>query len=344
MINNYTTVFQKFKISKSDEKLYKQLVESATTAEELDKVINHFMSKYVIKSNQNIYNLILDTLNISLTQQLTAKETSELQTVFTLSSRVYEDVLKINFAIISNMIIPTITNMVGGDKFIEKQLVNQLVESFENRIMGAMATTRADVLTTVRQLQTEMIIRNKQYLAMKENGVLDSIIEKEKLRFKQDMIKKYPRLEKMLNEGKVLKSRSWTDKDGIERFKSYTLDDYTEMSVSETLKNVDRDAVELVAKYSGDCVVEFYVADNRNVEEPNHACEKIMNNKLYGKSLLATSEYYSKLFGIWSIDKAKAEHSLEISRHCRHSIRKAPEDILNKLNKLIAIQKLTDQE
>ena len=343
-LNNYKTIFQKFKVSKADETVYFHLLSSATTMEEVDRVISSFMQKYVNKSNQQMYNLILDTLNISLSKELTASQTSQLQTTFILSSRVYEDVLKTNFAMIVNLIIPSVTDMVGGDKFIKEQLVNQLIESFDNRIQGAMAMTRADVLENVRVLQREMIIRNQQYLAMKKNGVLDSIIDEEKLKFKSDMLKKYPKLEKMLKEGKILRSRSWKDKNGNETFRSYTLDDYTEMSVSETLKNVDRDAVEIVAKYQGDPVVEFYLADHRAVEEANPSCEYIMSQKLYGVSLLATTDYYSKLFSIWSIDKAKSEHSLEISRHCRHSIRRAPAHIINKLQKLIAIQQTTDQE
>ena len=345
MLNNYKTVFQKFKISKQDEALYLHLAKSATSMEELDKVINHFMEKYVSRANRDMYSLILDTLNISLSRQLTVSESADMQRVFSLTSRAYEDKLKTNFAIISNMIIPSAVDLIGGDKYIRDQLVKDLISSFDDRIIGAMSQTRADVLDHVRKLQRELIVRNQQYINMKNNGVLDSVIEKEKAKFKSDMLKKYPRLEKMLNEGQILRSRSWKDKDGIERFKSYTLDDYTEMSVSETLKNIDRDAVEMVAKYQGDPFVEFYLSDARHVEEPNYACDYIMQNCKYeGIVLLATNEYYAKLFKIWSIDKAKAEHSLEISRHCRHSIRRAPDHIINKLNKLIAIQKLTDQD
>lgn len=343
----YKTIFQQFKVSDKDLELYAYIAAEAKSFDEMEKIINHFMSNYVVKMDSRLSNLVRDTLTVALSTELIEKELSTLVTVFTSistdftsSSKIYENVLKANFAVIADIVGSKGVELAGGTNVIEKELVSMLIEKFDQRITGAMAMTRQDVLTYVRQLQREMIIRNAQLHAMAKDGVINSIIEKEKAKFKSDMLKKYPHLKKMFDEAKILKSRSWLDSDGVERHRSYTLADYNEMATSETLKNIDRDAVEMIATYYNEPVVEFYLRDNRHVEMPNDACSHIMSKKIDGKVLLATSNYVANLLGIWTIDKAKSEHSLEISRHCRHSIRRIEDEaFIEKINKLIAVSK-----
>lgn len=341
----YLTIFNKFKISKGDKERYTTIINSAESFDDIEFIINDFMNKYVSVMNKQIYNLIYDTLTISLSEGLLAKEYAVLENVFVLSSSNYENILKTNYAVIAGMVVKKELGLLSvNEPAIEKMLAEKLIGEYEKRIGGAMANTRTDVLLHVRNLQREMIIRNQQLFQMKKDGVIDEIIEKEKALFRENMLKKYPQLKKMLDDGSVLKSRSWKDKDGNEKFRSYTLDEYNEMATSETLKNIDRDAVEIISQYYNEPVVEFYLRDSRAVENPNDACEHIMSKTVFGKHLLATSEYISRLLEVWSISKAKAEHSMEISRHCRHSIKRCDDEFLNKINKIINISKMTDQE
>lgn len=338
----YKTIFKKFNVTEEDKKRYLGIIKNAESFDDIEKVINDFMKKYVSQMNKKFTNLVLDILNVSLSTELMNRELANAQNIFILSSTVFEQVAKANFKLVSEMVVSKTISFIGGDKKLEKLLADKLMNEFENRISGAMANTRADVLQSIRTLQREMIIRNKQLALMKNSGVIDSIIEKEKLLFRENLLKKYPQLKKMLEEGDILKSRAWVDKDGNQRFRTYTLDEYNEMATSETLKNVDRDAVEMISKYYNEPVVEFYLRDTRNVENPNQACAHIMNKKLFGKSLLATSESVAAVLGIWSIDKAKAQHSLNISYHCRHSIRRADDEIINKVNKIINVYKMSE--
>lgn len=343
MADNYKSIFNSFNISGKDRNLYESIIAEATTFDEVESVINHFMEHYVVKMDKQFQGLVLDTLNTSLSNVLMQRQLIQLENTFMFGSSSYEQVCQANYKIVAELVAGKAVQIVGGNKFITKQLQDKLINEFNSRIQGAMANTRAEVLQHVRTLQREMIVRNRQLMLMQDQGVMESIIEKEKAMFRENMLKKFPRLEKMLENGQILRSRTYLGADGTARFKSYTLDEYTEMATSETLKNIDRDAVEFTAKNMNEPVVVFYLRDQRHVEDPNEACAHIINYKLWGVPLLATSEYVAKLLKIWSVDRAKAEHSLEISRHCRHSIRRASDEIINKVNKLIAIAGITDQ-
>jgi hypothetical protein len=343
MAKNYKTVFQKFEVTPKDKARYTQIISTATTFDEIEQVINLFMKDYVNGMNAQLNNLIADTLNIALSSELMNKELMNVENTFIFSSNAYENTLKANYAVLADMISGGAADLIGSNPKVQKMITDKLISEFNSRIEGAMANTRADVLNYTRTLQREMIIRNKQLAQMGEMGSMEGAIAQEKLLFEKNMLKRFPQLDKMLREGKVLKSRTFLNSAGNETYRTYTLDDYTEMSVSETLKNVDRDAVEFTAKYLNEPVVEFYLRDHRHVEDPNEACAHIMQSTLWGVPLLATSQHVASVLKIWSVDKAKAEHSLEISRHCRHSIKRASDEVINKVNKLINIAGLTDQ-
>jgi len=343
MAQNYKILFQKFNVTARDKARYTEIISKASSFDEIEQVINLFMQDYVLRMNASLTNLIADTLNMALSSELMNRDLLNVENTFVLSSNVYENVLKANYAVIADLVSGGAADIIGSNPKVQKMITDKLITEFNTRIQGAMANTRADVLNYTRKLQREMIIRNKQLMQMSEFGSMEGAIANEKLLFEQNMLKRFPQLEKMLKQGRVFKSRTFLNSAGNETYRTYTLDDYTEMSVSETLKNVDRDSVEFTAKYLNEPVVDFYLRDNRNVEEPNAACDHIMNSTLWGKPLLATSEHVAKVLGIWSIDRAKAEHSLEISRHCRHSIKRSSDEIINKVNKLINIAGLTDQ-
>jgi hypothetical protein len=343
MAKNYKILFQKYSITAKDKARYTDIIGKASTFDEIEQVINLFMKDYVKSMNADLTNLIADTLNIALSSELMNRELASVENTFIFSNNAYENTLKANYAVIADMISAGASDIIGSNPKVQKMITDKLITEFNARIEGAMANTRADVLNYTRKLQREMIIRNRQLAQMGEFGSMEGAIAQEKLMFEQNMLKRFPQLEKMLKDGRVLKSRTFLNSAGNETYKTYTLDDYTEMSVSETLKNVDRDAVEFTAKYMNEPVVEFYLRDHRNVEDPNTACEHIMQTTLWGVPLLATSQHVANLLKIWSLDKAKSEHSLEISRHCRHSIKRASDEIINKVNKLVNIAGLTDQ-
>jgi hypothetical protein len=343
MIRNYKTVFQKFGVTPQDEARYSAIISRATTFDEVEQVINLFMTDYVKRMNAGLTNLIADTLNIALSSELMNKELLNVENTFIFSSNAYENTLKANYAIIADLVSGGAADIIGSNPKVQKMITEKLITEFNARIQGAMANTRADVLNYTRKLQREMIIRNRQLMLMNKIGGMEGAIAQEKLLFEQNMLKKFPQLEKMLKDGRVFKSRTFLNSAGNETFRTYTLDDYSEMAISETLKNVDRDSVEFTAKYLNEPVVEFYLRDHRNVEEANPSCEHIMQSTLWGKPLLATSQNVANILQIWSIDRAKAEHSLEISRHCRHSIKRASDEVINKVNKLVNIAGLTDQ-
>ena len=129
-----------------------------------------------------------------------------------------------------------------------------------------MSSTEQNVLSYVRKLQREMIKNNLNIEKLKKMDVLDEVILAEKKGFKNNMIKKFPELEKMLDEGKVLKSKPWVDKGGSVRYRTYTLDEYNEFATRQTIMNMDRTCAQEDALQNEERVVEFYLRDNRTLK------------------------------------------------------------------------------
>ena len=237
-IVRYKTLFEKFNVSKADLVMYEAKINSAKSFSDVEPVITHFNTRYVVPMSKEFTNLVTDTLTIALSLEVNSKTVKTNETIFIMASSAYQDTLRKNYIIIADMVGSKTADLFGATTTVKNNLIKHLIDSFDTRITGAMTTTQAEVLSYVRTLQREAIIKNHQLFLMNKEGAVNSLIEAEKALFKQNMLKKFPHLKNSLENGKVLRSRPWTDKEGRIRFRSYSLEDYTEMATSETLKNV----------------------------------------------------------------------------------------------------------
>lgn len=334
---DYNQIFSKFNISPADKEMYAKILASKAQEKEF-KIIDHFMKVYVYKMNARFQKVIESVLLTSITETLTQKEITAEIVGFQSASTYYTKILQTNFNEVSDMLVESMIDKYQiKNAQLAKAIRQEVYQEFNTFINGTMSMTEQDVLKYVRTLQREMLQRNMKLDVLKQSGVLDNVIEKEKKLFKENMLNKYPQLKKMLNDGEVLKSRPWIDANGELKYRTFTLDEYTEMSVQQTILNADRTITAASATQNNERVLEYYLRDNRVLKTyPNEVCQSIIKKKIKGKAILALDIQAAKVLGILTVDEAKAKGAMNISHHCRHSVRRIEDkDYLNMIDKLL---------
>jgi hypothetical protein len=316
-------LFKGAKVSDADLTMYKKILRGNTEGKE-EKVIEHFMTTYITPLNGKFQKAISSVLLDSLTGELTSMQASKNIIGFQATSKAYVKAITNNYNEVAEMVFGSFMDRYDiKSKDLVKALRSEVFQQFSELTQSTMKMTEETVLKYVRTLQREMIQRNLHVDRLKKMDVLDSVIADEKKLFKQNMLKKYPDLEKALESGRVLKSKGWTDKQGDLKFRAYTLDDYTDFSVRRTLLNLDTTAAQIDATQSGERVVEFYLRDNRKLKTvPNPVCQEILSKRIKGRAILALDEEAASILGIWTVEQAKENGSMQLSRHCRHSVRR----------------------
>ena len=335
-------VLIRYKISDRDYKRWVLLLEKRATPDEIESVLSEFMDGYVKKPNHYLTNLIRDVLNFSMDSTLSNQEFKKIKVGFVTTSRMWQNLFNENMKKISKIVVRGNTNFHSiSDSKLSKKIYDEVVEEFMAYTSSSMAETSNDVLVHIRKLQKESIIRNMNIRNLK--GSADRVIQAEIDLFKRNMLKKYPRMAKMLLEGRVLKSRSWIDSNDVKRFKTFTLDQYAEFQM-RTLLNIDITSTHVSALEHRERVVEFYLRDNRTVEDPNFTCERILSKKIKGKVLLALDISVASILGIMTVDEARAKHSMDITRHCRHSIRRISDSSFHEMiSKIMALKNVESE-
>jgi len=217
---------------------------------------------------------------------------------------------------------------------LKKAITNKALAEFQQKTRGSLAMTNADVLSSIRKLQTDLIKANIQIANKKAiTGILDSEVAKFEKDLMKDIKKMNPDYYKQMEEGKLIKSRQLADGG----YRNYTLESYSDMAVRTTLLNVDRTATEVKLMAEDLNFAEFYLRDNRKLKTgiERQICRHTIGQKFYGVSIVALNKETANLLEIPFIDDIRAEGAFGV--YCRHSIRGTSDTYSEMIKKAVFI-------
>jgi len=215
---------------------------------------------------------------------------------------------------------------------VKEVLYKSTISEYEGLIKGSMSGTEANVLNTIRTWQKDLISRQQTFRFAKNP---EALIESEKELFKDYIKKRHPQEFQAISEGKILKSRPL----GNGKFKNFDLEEYSEMSVTKTIQNLEANTVETGALIFGVPVVEYYLRDNRKTSNERDICAHILKNKINGHSLLALDSTTAKILGIMELYKARAQGAMTFG--CRHSIKQLDSAFRKELQKALYLKSMS---
>lgn len=320
--------FQEFELSEEVLDDIRELLEEGFTQETIDIIIN----EYLIPASDKYTGVITDYLYEMDTGPLRDKELDSLtRSISVLSiafatylSGIFEKYIKAGYM----DVVFEGANIF--DKELKKTLYNEIIGEFDRLISNTISQTQGFILNGVRNLQREMISEN---LLLKNSKIEGEILEQEINRFKQSLRIKYPSIYKAINNKNILTTISF--KDGEEITRHYKLDYYVDLVTRTTLLNVDRTANTISALVNNEPVVEFYLADPRNVKKDRELCQEILSNKVNGLSILALNDDVATKLGILTYDEAKSTPDYSFGPYCRHSVRRCSSEYLKSLEGIL---------
>jgi hypothetical protein len=312
---------------------YDKLVKQGKIEEAIDFIASQYPLEIAYIVKQQTRNTLSKALEGPMTQREMAAFTREIGfTIGAAKEAIVEGVRYFSTNVIAKHVFETqgITK-----KSLKDAILKATIDQFETYIDGAMSGTQAEILADIRSMQRDWIIRNQNIRKMKD---VDDLLYGSEKEFKKFLRKKYPRLFKAMEEGAILKSRPWEDKNGNIKNRYYDLEEYTDFSVRATVLNIDRNSAEVSAQMRRHRVVEYYLRDNRPIKtEERPVCQHILDKKVHGKSLLALDDEAAGILGIMTIHRAKTEGAMFI--HCRHSIKPVSKAFNEQVNKVIYLKK-----
>ncbi|MFW9871958.1 MAG: hypothetical protein ACFFG0_02575 [Candidatus Thorarchaeota archaeon] len=211
---------------------------------------------------------------------------------------------------------------------VKKTILSETLGLFDRAISGTLSATSTFVTNSIRSLQKEFIIEN---LKISNQKITGELLNQEIIRFKSELEKKYPEIYRALKNGNILASK----KESINGIRHYKIENYIDMSVRTTLLNLDRSSNLIMASVNNEPVVEYFLADPRNVKKDREICQEILNNKVFGKSILAIDDKASGILNIMTVDEAITTPDYALGVNCRHSLRRCDNDYLLKINKAL---------
>lgn len=345
-MTQYEKIFRALKVKENDLKLYQRILKKGGVTRE-QKVLDHFMANYVYMLNSSFIRVIRSVMSDMLTGTATKREVSQNVVKFRLSSKYYKKYMAENYKKVADMVSGSFFDRYNiANRDLRYSIRKEVYEQFNDFIKISMQQTESDILKHIRVLQREIIQKNLKISKLKGIPNIEEIIDLETKNFKKNMLKKYPELAKQFDEGKVLKSRGWTDKDGNFKTRSYTLDTYSDFSIRATMMNMDTTLGIEDATQHGDRVVEFYLKDNRTLKtKPFPYCQKLLRKKVAGKTILALDDTAARILNIPTVATAKANYSLAPLRGCRHSVRRITDKTyINRINKILYVGELSGKE
>lgn len=233
---------------------------------------------------------------------------------------------------IAKAIAPSIfkDNLITASK-VKEALYKSTVSEYEGLIRGAMSGTEANVLNTIRTWQRDLIQRQQ---AFRLNKNPELMIEIEKQNFTEYIRQRHPGEFEAIQQGKILRSRPL--KDG--KYKYFDLEEYSEMSVTKTIQNLEANTVETGALIFGVPVVEYYLRDKRKTSNERDICTHILKNTLNGKALLALDSKTAKILGIMELYKARQQGAMGFG--CRHNIKQLDSQFRKEIEKALYLKGL----
>ena len=315
-------LFGDVEISEKDLARYKKLVEDGKEGQAIDE----FIAKYITPYIERYQTTAQSYLQQAQSGQFSREDQSNMERNIVLLGIALSTLLNKNFeSFLTESYAPTIFENTGVTTAkLRKAILDQTLSQFDDLIRGAMSSTQANVLNYVRTLQREMIIQNQRII---EQKLVGDLLSKSIREFRASLQQKFPDIYGAIEEGKILKSRLLANGKII----NYNLANYSEMSISTTLLNVDRTATEVIAGISGDEVLEYYLRDDRVLKtEARAICQHILRTKTNGKSLLATNEDSASEYGIMTLSEAKGQGAMGIN--CRHSVRRVSKSFMKSIS------------
>jgi hypothetical protein len=219
------------------------------------------------------------------------------------------------------------------DPQLKKTILNKTLTEFSEKTKGALANTNSMVLSSIRKIQTDIIKANLQ-IAAKENipGILKKEIAEFKRKLEADIKKNNPQFYRMLEEGKLIKSRTLPDGS----YYTYGLENYADMSVQTTLMNVERDSVEIAALAEGAPVVGYKLINDRKLKgKERPICKHILATKVRGIAVLALDPDVAGVLGVMTVSEAKGKGAMGVN--CRHGLVPLDSAYLTEVNKALFV-------
>jgi len=322
---NAANYFDSFELAEDDIERFEILMEDEYDQEAQDIFMEEFITPAALKYQE----LMSSYLNQADAGPMRDKDQDKLTRNITLLSLGLSNLLSYNF----NKYLERIHSKFIFDKAdikdkeTKKSIADETISEFDQLISGTMARTQGFIISGIRTLQREMIAEN---LLLKNSGISGDLLEAEILRFKESLRIKYPEIYNAANKGNLMTTSKFVD--GVEVTRHYKLDYYIDLSIRTTLLNIDRNANAISALVNGENVVEYYLADPRDVKKDRELCQKVLATKTNGLSLLALDDDTAKKLGIMTVDEAKSTPDYCMGPLCRHSIRRCDKKFLRGIN------------
>lgn len=329
----YTTIatvnplnfYSEYELSEDELALMVTLTEDGYEQEALDMFLDEFLQPAATKYKDVMTNY-LSELNAG---PMRNKEQDNLIRSISLLSLGLSSFLSDNFkTFIKNVYAGNVFDKAEiTDSELKRNIQKEVIAEFEQLIGATMSQTQSFILNSVRTLQREMVAEN---LFLKNSDISGDALEAEIIRFKEALQVKYPGIYKAMRQGNIMTTVKFAD--GQELTRHYKLDYYIDLTVRTTLLNVDRNANMIAALTNGERVMEFYKADNRNVQKDREICQDILTNLVNGVSILALDEEAAKILGVMTVDEAKSTPDYFGGAGCRHSLKRCSANFIAYIN------------
>lgn len=320
--------FREFEPSEESLEDIRELVEEGFIQETIDIIIN----EYLIPASDKYTAVMVDYLDEIDTGPLRDKELDKLTRNISILSIAFAAFMT---GVFKSYIKAGYSESIFGnagikDNELRKTIFNEVVQEFERLTSNTLSQTQGFIINSIRTLQREMISEN---LLLKNSKMTGEALEQEINRFKDSLRIKYPSIYKAIKSNNIITTISF--KDGTEISRHYKLDYYVDLVTRTTLLNVDRTANTISALVNQESVVEFYLADPRQVKKDREICQEILTNKVNGLSILAMDEISARKLGVMTFEEAKSTPDYSFGPYCRHSVRRCSSEYLKSIEGLL---------
>jgi len=304
----------KNKISKKDQKRFEEIAKTGNPTRALNLFISAYITPAVQKWQTSVKPLMKrfeKVLPPKKANSLTLRITSDTVGLTTALNKLYSKFMR---AVYSESVFRRlgITNPLA-----RRAIASNSIAQFKDLTRGALSKTNSTILSNIRSMQTDLITGAARINRQVEIG---DIILKEAKRLQNELttrvIKRHPEYTKMMDNNQFIKYRNGA---------LHQTEEYFEMSTRTSVLNVNRNGVEMQEAIKNRRVSEYFRSDKTpyKTDIRRDVCKEIMSMKFRGKSLVAHDQAAASLFGILTLEQAKARTAF--GPNCKHSIKPLPE-------------------
>jgi hypothetical protein len=291
-----------------------------------------FIQQFILPPATKYQDVLISYMGQADSGILEQKETNNLSRNITALTLGLIALLNSNYSkYVKNVYAPQIMKDSGlTDTEVRNSVMNEVVSRFQETVQIALSQTGTFVNNSIKTLQREFIAEN---FSLRKSELSADAINQIISNFKVSLRKKYPKFYKAIEERNIITTARMTEA-GV-RFTRFKIDYYLDMVIRDSILNIDRNSVQIMALANSEAVVGYRLMDDRNVKKDREICQEILNNKILGMSLLAVDDLTAKKLGIMSVDEAKATPDFAMGYNCRHGIYRLPQDFLNRIDDLL---------